>query len=370
MAMPWESFRELHAIWLSEADSSVERYLVRPFRIWFRVDGMSKTIDYFPHLERRLSNNRWEVIEVERSQDEVSREPHYERKLARARQLADVEGFDFRVMTKEEHLTAPAIKNAETIVRDRFTQVTTADVEAFVTAAERGGTMPLAKAIEALSCHGNCFDPTARAKLHALIVRRVAGVNIGRPFPDIKHKWDAWGRPRQLLVDHGWEFTSPSFQDAMHDLGTDIIWAPVRAPHYKAVGERFFGPLNMKLFHRVKGGVPYDPRRMRLARLNPRAEAVITLNDLDELMHQLIIDGYHRDPHEGLNDDIPARLWREKLIFHKRPWIRDIKALNALLGRTTTATLTTSGIQFSNLRFHDKHVVAVLLRELVRYEAK
>lgn len=193
---------------------------------------------------------------------------------------------------------------------------------------------------------------------------------VAKVFPDIKHTWDAWGRPRQLLVDHAWEFTSPSFQDAMHDLGTDIIWAPVRAPQYKAIGERFFGTLNMKLFHRVKGGVPYDPRRMRLARLNPRAEAVITLNDLDELMHQLIIDGYHRDPHEGLNDDVPARLWREKLMFHKRPWIRDIKALNALLGRTTTATLTTSGIRFSNLRFHEMHVVDVLLRELVRYEAK
>jgi hypothetical protein len=147
-AMPWESFRELYAIWLSEADSSVERYLVRPFRIWFRVDGMSKTIDYFPHLERRLSNNRWEIIELERSQDEVSREPHYERKLAKARQLAPVEGFHFRVMTAEEHLAGPALKNAEAIVRDRFTRVTSTDVEAFVTAAQRGGAMPFAKAIE------------------------------------------------------------------------------------------------------------------------------------------------------------------------------------------------------------------------------
>jgi hypothetical protein len=148
MAMPWESVHELRAIWLSEADSGVERYLVRPFRIWFHVEGMSKTIDYSPHLERRLSNNRWEVIELERSQDEVSREPHYERKLAKARQLAPVEGFHFRVMTAEEHLAGPALRNAEAIVRDRFTQVTTADVEAFIAAAQRGGAMPLAKAIE------------------------------------------------------------------------------------------------------------------------------------------------------------------------------------------------------------------------------
>jgi hypothetical protein len=182
MAMPWGSFRELHAIWLSEADSSVERYLVRPFRIWFRVDGTSKTIDYFPHLERRLTNNRWEVIEIGRSLEEVSRDPHYERKLAKARQLAHVEGFHFRVMTAEEHLAGPALRNAEAIVRDRFTHVTTADMEAFVTAAQRGGAMPFAKAIEVLSHRRDRFDSTARAKLHALIVRRVAGVHIGRPI--------------------------------------------------------------------------------------------------------------------------------------------------------------------------------------------
>lgn len=123
MVMPWESFLELYAIWLSEADSSVEPYLVRPIRIWFRIEGMSKTIDYFPHLERRLSNNRWE-IEVERSPDEVSREPHYERKLAKARQLAHVEGFHFRVMTAEEHLAGPAFRNAKD---DRTRQVHAGD---------------------------------------------------------------------------------------------------------------------------------------------------------------------------------------------------------------------------------------------------
>lgn len=182
IAMPWESFDELHAIWLSEADSTVERYLARPFRIWFRVEG-SKAVDYFPDLERRLSDGRWEVIEVKRSRDEMSLERDYERKLAKVRQLAQVEGFHFRVMTAEEDLAGPALGNAQAITRDRFTQVTTADVEAFVTAAQRGsGAMPLAKAIEILSFHTDRFDPTARAKLHALIVRRVAGVDLSQPM--------------------------------------------------------------------------------------------------------------------------------------------------------------------------------------------
>ena len=54
----------------------------------------------------------------------------------------------------------------------------------------------------------------------------------------------------------GMEFTSPSFQDALADIGTEVIWAPVKMPQFKAIGERFFGTLNTMLFHKLKGGVP------------------------------------------------------------------------------------------------------------------
>lgn len=193
---------------------------------------------------------------------------------------------------------------------------------------------------------------------------------VKKLYPDLQHAWDGWGRPRQILVDNGWEFKSPSFQDALHDLGTDVIWAPVQTPQYKAVGERFFQTLNLKLFHRLQGGVPYDPKRMRLARLDPQAKAVITLEDLDGLMHEMIVDGYQWDKHEGLNEDRPARLWREKIIFFKRPWIRDIKALNAILGRTATAKLYRNGITFKNMQFHERDVTTRLMDDLTKLQKK
>lgn len=192
---------------------------------------------------------------------------------------------------------------------------------------------------------------------------------VKREFPGIKGTWNGWGRPRTIIVDHGWEFTSPSFQDALHDLGTDIIWAPVQTPQYKAIGERFFGTLNTMLFHKLPGAVPYSVDVMRVVKLDPKSEAMITLSALDETIHQAIIEVYQNEKHTGLGA-IPARIWRDKIRQHRRPFIRDIKALNALLGRVTTATLTRAGITFKNMQFQEHAATGDMLDDLVKHEAK
>jgi putative transposase len=192
---------------------------------------------------------------------------------------------------------------------------------------------------------------------------------VKRTFPDINGAWDGWGRPMSILVDRGWEFTSPSFQDALQDLGTDIIWAPVRTPQYKAIGERFFGTLNTMLWHRMPGGVPYPAHVMRQVRLDPKSGAVMTLSDLDELMHQAIIEVHQYETHSGL-EAAPAKVWQDKIKQHRRPFIRDIKALNSLLGRVDTATLKTSGITFRNMQFHEHTLTEMLLDDLIKHEAK
>jgi len=187
-------------------------------------------------------------------------------------------------------------------------------------------------------------------------------------FPGIRGKWNAWGKPQEILVDNGWEFKSKSLQDALHDLGTDIIWAPVHTPEYKAIGERFFQTLNLMLAKKLPGTAP-KPELMRKANLDPESEAIITLGDLDLLIHQTLIEVYQDKPHEGLGG-IPARIWRDKIRFHKRPFIRDITALNALMGRIDDAVLTRKGIRFENMTFHDETLTSALLFDLVRYEKK
>jgi putative transposase len=190
---------------------------------------------------------------------------------------------------------------------------------------------------------------------------------IKKLYPDIDGSWDGWGRPEEILVDNGWEFKAPSLQRALKDLGTSITWAPVRTPQYKAIGERFFGTLNV-LLHKLPGSVPYPTHIMRQLDLDPRNSAILTLGDLDHLMHQAIIT-YQAQVHTGLRG-IPARVWRDKIRIHRRPFIRDINAINAILGRAAKVRLTTSGVRFKNMQFHEDAVTTGLLDDLVKHAPK
>jgi hypothetical protein len=85
-------------------------------------------------------------------------------------------------MTAEDHIEGLRLENAWAIVRDRWTEITTADQETFLSAVERGGSLSFAKAVEVLSPFNDRFDTIGQAKLHALIVRRLAHVDIYRPI--------------------------------------------------------------------------------------------------------------------------------------------------------------------------------------------
>jgi putative transposase len=185
-------------------------------------------------------------------------------------------------------------------------------------------------------------------------------------YPQIEHGWDGWGRPSEVLVDQAWENKSPSFRHSLKDLGTDLILAPARTPEFKAIGERFFDTMNTMLAHKLAGGVPYNPYLMRSVGLDPKSDAVLSLDDLDALIHETLVM-YHHRKHAGIGA-MPARAWREKIAYRKRHIIRDVAALDNLVGRVDSVQLTTAGIRFKNMRFHDPEVTSDLLDDLVAYE--
>ncbi|BBO14792.1 DDE-type integrase/transposase/recombinase [Bradyrhizobium sp. TM102] len=185
-------------------------------------------------------------------------------------------------------------------------------------------------------------------------------------YPHITDGWDGWGRPNEVLVDQAWENKSPSFRHSLRDLGTDLILAPARTPEFKSIGERFFRTMNQMLAHKLAGGVPYNPYLMRSVGLDPKSDAVLSLDDLDALIHEAII-GYHHRKHKGIGA-MPARVWRDKIAYRKRHIIRDVAALDNLVGRVESVELSTEGIRFKNMTFHDPEVTSDLLDDLVRYE--
>jgi putative transposase len=96
---------------------------------------------------------------------------------------------------------------------------------------------------------------------------------------------------------------------------------------------------------------------MRLIDVDPKAEAIISLGSIDEIMHQAIAS-YHKAPHSTL-EDLPEQVWRRTL--KTRHFIDDIKALDHILGQTTAVRLTRKGVRFKNMTFHDRQIVSRIL---------
>jgi putative transposase len=82
-----------------------------------------------------------------------------------------------------------------------------------------------------------------------------------------------------------------------------------------------------------------------------------------------IIEVYIYDVHTGINA-VPARIWQEGLAIHRRRWIRDVAALDHIVGRVDTASISGAGIKFKSFRWHDESVTSMLLDDLVRLEKK
>jgi putative transposase len=125
-------------------------------------------------------------------------------------------------------------------------------------------------------------------------------------YPEIVHSWDAYGLPEVIVVDNAKQYYSASFDEACLQLGIITQYAPVKTPYYKPSIERMFGTLNTRLLHQLPGTTfsnisekwDYDPKK----------HALISMSNLNRVIHNWIVDVYHRSHHRGI-DDVPARRW-------------------------------------------------------------
>jgi len=185
-------------------------------------------------------------------------------------------------------------------------------------------------------------------------------------FPDCPELVEIHGKFDEIIVDNGWEYTGTSFESAMVDMGVSVRWAPVRSPTYKAVIERYFGTLNTKLHRKLPGGT-FPIEQLRAWDLDPRIDAVLTLEQAEDLLISAI-GTYHQELHSTLME-APVAVWsRETRRQGGIQVIGDDRQLDKMLGARTDATLTRSGITLFNLQFHDPEITGPMLEDLARTE--
>ncbi|MDR6658972.1 putative transposase [Tardiphaga robiniae] len=187
--------------------------------------------------------------------------------------------------------------------------------------------------------------------------------DINERWPNILRRSDGWGKPGTAVVDNELAQTGKSYQSACEDAKINVKWAPVGRPQYKAVVERVFLTIKKMLLDKLPGGVPYKPEVMRQLGIDPKEVATIPLSKLTELVNMAINDLYHYNPHSTIGMP-PALAWEKSKQKNKRPFIGDIDFLDKAFGALETGMLTTSGIKFDNMVFHDPDITGALMDDL------
>lgn len=210
------------------------------------------------------------------------------------------------------------------------------------------------------------FTPPSVETAMACVRRAVRPKDdLNARHPDVA-PWEVFGVPRTILVDNAWEFTGRSFKDACEDAGISVEWAPVKTPEYKGIVERFNGVFNIQFAHKLKGAVPFKPHKLAEYGIDPQADAVLLLSEIDELIHQYIVEVYGRNFHTGIKA-VPEQVWRERQAIDGIDYVADLPGLDMALSKIAgTRTLDRKGIDFQNLNYSSEAIFDLLNRLLPR----
>lgn len=125
----------------------------------------------------------------------------------------------------------------------------------------------------------------------------------------IAAEWPAHGIARTIHVDNGAEFHARAFKRACDEHRIDLAYRPPGTPRFGGHIERLIGTM-MGAVHLIPGS-HFSNIRER-GDLNPEAEAVMTLRELETYLALEIVGAYHARIHKAL-DLTPAAAWNARI---------------------------------------------------------
>lgn len=115
---------------------------------------------------------------------------------------------------------------------------------------------------------------------------------------DIKGEWPVFGVMKTIHVDNGKDFRSESFKRSCAEYGIEILWRPVRVPHYGGNIERLFGTLENEI-HSLPGSTFSSPKNRE--NYNSEKKSSMTISEFEKFLITYITGVYHQTEHSSIN---------------------------------------------------------------------
>ncbi|WP_158299503.1 Mu transposase C-terminal domain-containing protein [Paenibacillus antri] len=112
--------------------------------------------------------------------------------------------------------------------------------------------------------------------------------------------WEMHGKPSVILMDNGPDFQSTYVKSMIEDvLEAEVRYRPIATPRYGGNIERYFGTINVAFLQKLLGYRDKSTSDKEI-RQEAKLEAILTLDNLRELLIHYITDVYHHSEHSGL----------------------------------------------------------------------
>ena len=212
-----------------------------------------------------------------------------------------------------------------------------------------------------LSQAGHGVPAVFEAMRHALMPKTY----LKDRYADLHLTWECFGWMERLVMDNGREFHADAVADAMLNLGIACEFAASRAPNDKPHIERFLRTLNYGLIHKLKGTT--------LAKVHQRVgfkaeeDAVLTLEELDRIIHVWICNVYHLRPHRGLDGRAPITVWRELAKANPPQLKMNAQDVDIEFSECATSCVQHYGIDLNTFRYRSPKLL--MLRRLMPEKA-
>lgn len=167
-------------------------------------------------------------------------------------------------------------------------------------------------------------------------------------YKSVKKEWTSFGLMENLKVDNGTDFSGKSLEDACRELNITLEFCPVRMPWYKAIIERHFGSLKKQFSGTVPGRCL---ELLEKSDYDPKKQAVVTLNELQEIIHIFLVDIHNQSQHTKLNSP-RSSVWNHAIQSCPIFIPSSANSLEVLLGDVDERTISRLGIEFNYLFYN------------------
>lgn len=193
------------------------------------------------------------------------------------------------------------------------------------------------------------FDPPSYLSVMYCLLHSIRSKEyVKSTYQFVRNDWTSFGLMETLKVDNGTDFRGKSLEDACRELKVNLEFCPVRTPWYKPTVERYFGSIQKQLSGKISGSCA---KFLQENDYDPKEQAVITLNELQEIIHVFLIDIHNQSSHTKFKNT-RASVWNHGVQSYPISLPSSNDALKVLLGDIEERTISRKGIEFYYLFYN------------------